>query len=250
MRKVIREAIEELVCTRKIVSFEDTYDSNKNDAKDSTITENDGTPELSITTNTEEMRCIHEKTKQSQKAQNNRKIARPPKSNIDSESSNTFGLKRKAVGRQVMSSNSGCSEKQDTRAKSYELKSKVKSNFPLTPNNSKTVRQESINIVEASSISLTPLKQSGTDVNIDTKNRGYYGNKRNYAQSFAMVDDFWSDGNVWTCYSCEASFKLEFAFRNHLRKHDSCNQRYVCLTCDDTLKLLDVKLHISKMYLW
>ena len=93
--------------------------------------------------------------------------------------------------------------------------------------------------------SLTPLKQSGTDVNIDTKNRGYYGNKRNYAQSFAMVDDFWSDGNVWTCYSCEASFKLEFAFRNHLRKHDSCNQRYVCLTCDNTLKLLDVKLHIS-----
>ena len=60
-----------------------------------------------------------------------------------------------------------------------------------------------------------------------------------------MVDDFWSDGNIWSCYSCEASFKLEFAFRNHLRKHDSCNQRYVCLTCDNTLKLLDVKLHIS-----
>ena len=67
MRKVIREAIEELVCTSKIVSFEDTYDSNKKDAKDSTIiTENEGTPELSINTNMEEMRCIHEITKQSQ----------------------------------------------------------------------------------------------------------------------------------------------------------------------------------------
>jgi len=114
----------------------------------------------------------------------------------------------------------------------------------LTPNSSKPVKQKTMNMVEASSISLTPLKQSGTDVNIDTKTRGYYVKQRNYAQSFAMVDDFWSDGNVWTCYSCEASFKLEFAFRNHLRKHDSCNQRYVCLTCDDTLKLLDVKLHI------
>ena len=61
MKKAIREAIEELVCTGKVVSFEDKYDSNKNGAKDSTITETDGTPELSITTNTEEMRCIPEK---------------------------------------------------------------------------------------------------------------------------------------------------------------------------------------------
>ena len=87
MRKVIKEAIEELVCTSKIVSFEDTYDSNKNDAKDSTtITENEGTPELSITTNTEEMRCIPETTIKSQKAQNKRKTARAPKSNEDNES--------------------------------------------------------------------------------------------------------------------------------------------------------------------
>ena len=189
------------------------------------------------------MRCIHEITKQSQKAQNNRKIARPPKSNTDSESSTPFGLKRKAAGRQVMSSNSGCSEKQDTGAKSYELKSKVESNFPLTPNSSKTVRQESINIVEASSISLTPLKQSCIDVNIVTKEHS--GKNRKCVQLFAMVEDFWSDGNSWSCYSCEASFKLEFAFRNHLRKYDSCNQPYVCLTCDEKVNLLNVKQHIS-----
>ena len=115
----------------------------------------------------------------------------------------------------------------------------------MTPNSSKTVKQNNINIIEASSISLTPLKQSGTNLNIDTKSRGYYVKKRNYAQSFAMVEDFWSDGNVWRCYSCDASFKLEFAFRSHLRKHDSCNQPYICLTCDNTVKLLDVKLHIS-----
>ena len=129
MRKVIREAIEELVCTSKIVCFEDTYDSNKNDAKDSTITENEGTPELSITTNTEEMRCIHEKTKQSQKAQNNRKIARPPKSNTDSESSTPFGLKRKAAGRQVMSSNSGCSENKILEPRVVCLNQKWNQNF-------------------------------------------------------------------------------------------------------------------------
>ena len=108
---------------------------------------------------------------------------------------------------------------------------------------SKTVRQESINVVENSSLSLTPLKQSCIDVNIGTKKLSV--KKRKCVQSFAMVEDFWSDGNIWSCYTCEASFKLEFAFCNHLRKYDSCNQPYVCLTCDETVNLLNVKQHIS-----
>jgi len=56
MKKAIRDAIEELVCTSKIVSFEDKYGLNKNDAKDPTVNETDGILELSITTKKEEMK--------------------------------------------------------------------------------------------------------------------------------------------------------------------------------------------------
>ena len=60
-----------------------------------------------------------------------------------------------------------------------------------------------------------------------------------------MVEDFWKDGDIWSCYSCKSSFGLEFAFRNHMKNHDACNQRYICMTCDDTVKLLDLQVHIS-----
>ena len=60
-----------------------------------------------------------------------------------------------------------------------------------------------------------------------------------------MQEDFWKDGNYWNCGSCATTFRLEIAFRNHLRRQKDCNQQYVCMTCNDLVYLLDLKSHIS-----
>ena len=64
-------------------------------------------------------------------------------------------------------------------------------------------------------------------------------------KSIQMQEDYWKDGNSWFCCSCATSFRLEIAFRHHLRREQGCNQQYVCLTCNDLVYLLDLKSHMS-----
>ena len=45
--------------------------------------------------------------------------------------------------------------------------------------------------------------------------------------------------------SVQHTFRLEIAFRNHLRRQKDCNRQYVCMTCNNLVYLLDLKSHMS-----
>ena len=61
-----------------------------------------------------------------------------------------------------------------------------------------------------------------------------------------MKDDYWLEDRGWMCQSCEKVFKLEIAFKNHLRRTEMCNLSYMCGNCNADFKLEELKLHILK----
>ena len=61
-----------------------------------------------------------------------------------------------------------------------------------------------------------------------------------------MKDDYWLEDKGWMCQSCEKVFKLEIAFKNHLRRTELCNLSYMCGNCNADFKLDELKLHILK----
>ena len=128
---------------------------------------------------------------------------------------------REAAGRYVISCNEA---KQDTDDKKADLKLQTDSH--------------------SSGISPTPPNESSMKKKQDAEN---YSPKRRDAvkwqgykidmpvKSVQMQEDFWKDGNSWNCFSCATTFRLEIAFRNHLRRQEACNQQYICMTCNDLL---------------
>jgi len=64
-------------------------------------------------------------------------------------------------------------------------------------------------------------------------------------KSIQMQEDYWKDVNSWICCSCSTTLRLEIAFHNHLRRQEDCNKKYVCMTCNNLVYLLDLKSHMS-----
>ena len=61
-----------------------------------------------------------------------------------------------------------------------------------------------------------------------------------------MREDYWLEDKGWMCQTCEKVFKLEIAFKNHLRRTELCNLSYKCGNCNADFKLDELKLHILK----
>ena len=59
-----------------------------------------------------------------------------------------------------------------------------------------------------------------------------------------IQEDYWKSDTGWTCHFCEASFKFEIAFKNHLKNRKECNKDLICLECTKRMKLADLKNHI------
>ena len=187
---------------------------------------------------------------QSQKAQsrNRKKVLSSNKAKVDPDD---FSLIRKAAGRYVISCNEG---KLDTYDKKADIKLQKNSHSLLPQNCYNIMEKKSINIVKPIGISPTPSNEPSVKEKHDAENslpkirnsvkwKGYKIDVP--VTSIQMKEDFWKDGNSWICCACETTFRLEIAFRNHLRRQEACNQKYVCLTCNDLVYLLDLKSHMS-----
>ena len=124
----------------------------------------------------------------------------------------------------------------------------------MPPNCYNITEKKSINTVKPSGISPNPpneasIKEKHVAENSSPKIRNsvkWQGYKIDVpVKSIQMQEDYWKDGNSWICCSCSTTFRLEIAFRNHLRRQEDCNRQYVCMTCNNLVYLLDLKSHMS-----